>query len=459
MTCNILLIVADDLNGWIGALGRNPDVRTPAIDALARRGALFVNAYCSAPYCNASRMGLFTGRLPSTLGVFHNEPFWDAPERPPTFIELLRSGGYRTFGAGKVFHGTYDYAEAGRAGASVAHWREIENRDFLWDEFAPLGPDILPEPRGMNGLFDFKDFESIPDMYHHFDWGPLPEARARDLPDAATVQRVVRFLESKPQAPFFAAMGLYKPHLPWHAPQRFFDLYDPARISLPLVKDDDLDDVPEQARAWALDPPDHELITSRGQWPNAVQGYLAAISYADSLIGEAVAALDSAGLAKDTTIVLCGDNGFHLGEKLHWRKFALWEEATRVPLIIVPPGAASMNRRIYDPVSLIDVFPSLLGLAGIGDIPASDGVDLMGLINGASRARGRPAIMSWGAGNHSLRSADWRYTCYAEGGEELYDHRADPREWTNLAGQSAFAEVKAGLAEELAAMLAVNAPL
>src|SRR4051812_38997775 len=111
---NLLLIIADDLNAWIGALGRNPDVRTPNIDRLAARGCLFVNAYCSAPYCNASRMGLFTGCLPSTTGIYQNEPFWDAPQRRPTLIELLHAAGYYTFGAGKVFHGVYDYATAGR---------------------------------------------------------------------------------------------------------------------------------------------------------------------------------------------------------------------------------------------------------------------------------------------------------------------------------------------------------
>ena len=114
MRPNILFIVADDLNGWIGVFGRNPDVKTPNIDRLAKRGTLFVNAYCSAPYCNASRMGVFTGCLPSTTGIYHNEPLWDTAGRRPTFIELLRQSGYYTFGAGKVFHGISDYAKAGR---------------------------------------------------------------------------------------------------------------------------------------------------------------------------------------------------------------------------------------------------------------------------------------------------------------------------------------------------------
>src|SRR5579871_4957719 len=147
MRPNILFIVADDLNSWIGTLGTHPDVRTPNIDALARRGGLYVNAYCSAPYCNASRMGVFTGCLPSTTGIYHNEPLWDVPGRRPTIVELLRASGYYTFGAGKVFHGVFDYATAGKRGDVTAAWQEIENRHFLWDDFRQNRHEPLPDDR------------------------------------------------------------------------------------------------------------------------------------------------------------------------------------------------------------------------------------------------------------------------------------------------------------------------
>src|SRR5262249_3632850 len=161
------------------------------------------------------------------------------------------------------------------------------------------------------------------------------------------------------------AAGLYRPHLPWYVPGRFFDLYDLETVALPLVRSDDLDDVPPIAREWALSPRDHELVTSSGQWRRAVHGYLASISYCDHVVGELVAALDANGLGEDTVIVFWGDNGFHLGEKLHWRKFVLWEEATRVPLIVVEPGASRRHRRVHDPVSLIDIFPTLLAVCGL----------------------------------------------------------------------------------------------
>lgn len=158
MTTNFLFIIVDDLNSWIGALGRHPQAQTPNIDALARRGALFVNAYCSAPYCNASRMGIFTGRWPSTLGVYDNQPFWDAPKRPVTLMERLRQSGYHTVGAGKVFHGAFDYAKAGFERLDHAPWQEVENRDLAWDEFHPNTHEPLPYRRPLNGLFDFGEF-------------------------------------------------------------------------------------------------------------------------------------------------------------------------------------------------------------------------------------------------------------------------------------------------------------
>ena len=441
MPSNFLFIVADDLNSWIGALGRHPDVKTPCIDALARRGTLFVNTYCSAPYCNASRMGVFTGCLPVTTGIYQNEPLWDAPGRRITIVELLRAAGYYTFGAGKVFHGVFDYATAGREGRTAADWREIENRPFLWDDFRTNVSEPLPDGRPLNRLFDFRHFDAVPPMYHHFDWGPLPEDRADKTPDAHVLSAVSGFLQSGPKTPFFCAAGFYKPHLPWHVPQRFFDLYDPARISLPLVKDDDLDDVPPIAREWAQSPRDHELVTTRQQWPQAVQGYLAAISYVNSLIGQLMDALDRTGLAQSTTVILWGDNGFHLGEKLHWRKFVLWEEATRVPLIIAPPGRSQMARKIYEPTGLIDIFPTIAELAGIADAPSTDATSLVPYLQDPAPRRSAPVIMTWGKGNHSVRHERWRYTQYHDDTEELYDHAADPYEWTNLAPDPAFRSV------------------
>lgn len=443
MRPNVLFIVADDLNAWIGALGRNPDVKTPNIDALAARGTLFTHAYCPAPYCNASRMSVFTGCLPTTTGIYHNEPFWGVPRQRKTFIERLRDDDYFTFGAGKVFHGIFNYGEAGRLGQPRANWMEIENRPALWDSFRTNVVDPLPDDRPLNRFFDFANFAAIPPMYHHFDWGPLPDDRIDEMPDALVLREVVDFLRAPQRQPFFCAAGLYKPHLPWHVPARFFELYELEKLSLPLVKDDDLDDVPPIGKRWALTPPDHELITSRNAWRPAVQGYLASISYCDHVVGELLQALRDSEFSDNTIVVLWGDNGFHLGEKLHWRKFALWEEATRVPLIIMNPGSPS--RRIHDPVSLIDIFPTLLDLCEVSIDTEIDGLSLHSLVLNGGPAFERPAIMTWGKGNHSLRTSEWRLTRYVDGSEELYDHQIDSREWTNLAEVQSFDDIRVAL--------------
>jgi arylsulfatase A-like enzyme len=449
---NVLFIIADDLNAWIGALGRHPTVRTPNIDALAARGTLFTHAYCSAPYCNASRMGIFTGCLPSTTGIYRDEPLWDRTRRQITFVERLRESGYYTTGAGKVFHGVFDYAAAGRTGANHAEWREIENRPELWDNFLTNELEPLPDDRPLNRLFDFGNFTAVPEAYQLFDWGPLPDDRVNRIPDEEVSRYVCDFLSETPPEPFFCAAGLYKPHLPWHVPSRFFNLYDPDAIALPLVRADDLDDVPAIGREWALSPRDHELVVGAGQWRTAVHGYLAAISYCDHLVGKIVSALDRSGVADRTVIVFCGDNGFHLGEKLHWRKFALWEEATRVPLIISAPAMRDAPKRIYQPVSLIDIYPTLLRLCGL-ESPPVDGLDLVSLVCDATGTVARsPVVMTWGRGNHSVRTAEWRLIRYSDGSEELYDHRVDPFEWHNLAGSHELdgicAELRRALPQE-----------
>jgi arylsulfatase A-like enzyme len=444
----VLLICADDLNGWIGALGRHPGVRTPRIDRLAAEGVHFTHAYCTAPHCNPSRMSVFTGLRPTTTGIYHGETLTRVPERSPlTLPEALRSAGYRTFGAGKVFHGHYDYAGAARTLDTHARWQDSHNDPALWDEFHVIDDEPLPPARPLNGMDDPPADERELHWYSHFDWGAWPGAGDESLPDERVCARAEAFLAREHDRPFLCAVGLYRPHLPWYVPRRYYDLHPLDAVRLPPVREDDLEDVPELARRWASEPPDHARLLRHGLWRHAVQGYLASMSFCDDLVGRLVDALARTGRERDTAVVVFGDNGFHLGEKLHWRKFTLWEEATRVPLVVRWPGAAA--RTVDAPVSLLDLFPTLVEGCDL-DAPGNlEGTSLWPCLRGHPAEPPGAALSTWGPGNHSVRTSGWRYTRYADGGEELYDHAVDPWEWTNLAGRTELAPVRAALSPHL----------
>lgn len=432
---NVLLVCADDLNGWIGALGRHPGVQTPHIDALAREGVHFTHAYCTAPHCNPSRMSVFTGLRPTTTGIYHGETLEDcAAGRPRTLPELMRDAGYQTFGTGKVFHGHYDYAAAARTNGTHARWLDSHNDPAVWDEFHPIEDEPLPPDRPLNGMDDPPGDERELHWYSHFDWGAWPSQPGARLPDERVCERAEDFLARDHPRPFLCAVGFYRPHLPWYVPRECYDRHPLDAVHLPPVREDDLEDVPEIARRWAGEPPDHARILRHRQWRHAVRGYLASMSFCDDLVGRLLRTLERCGRAADTAVVLFGDNGFHLGEKLHWRKFTLWEEATRVPLVVRWPGAP-VGRAVDPPVSLVDLLPTLVELCGLPAPAALDGESLAPSVLGRAGPPKGAALSTWGAGNHSVRTAEWRYTRYADGSEELYDHAVDPYEWTNLAGR------------------------
>ncbi len=449
---NVLFIVVDDLNGWIGALDRHPDVRTPNIDALAAEGVLFTHTYCTAPHCNPSRASVFTGLRPSTTGIYHGEELGSRDTRPWTLPEVLRSTGYSTFGTGKVLHGSYDYARAKMAFSPRAQWSDTHNDLDLWDEFVECPDEPIPVGRPLNRLSDPLAGGQELQWFSHFDWGPMQFAPDARLPDEEVCERAKEYLHRSHKAPFFCAVGLYRPHLPWYVPQHYFDLYPLDSVTLPAVQSDCLSNVPPIPKRWVDQIPDHERILQHGQWRHAVQAYLASVSFCDEMVGRLLSALQSSGHADDTLVVLWSDNGFHLGEKLHWRKFTLWEEATRVPLVIRAPDGA-VGHRTEHPVSLLDLFPSIVELCGV-DVP--DGLEGRSL---ARSVAGLPAedhplpLATWGAGNHSIRSARWRYTLYSDGEEELYDHSNDPYEWTNLASRSQHDAVKRTLRPAIEALL------
>lgn len=426
---NVLFLAIDDLNDWTGFLGGHPQSKTPNLDRLAARGMSFGRAYCAAPACNPSRAALLTGIRPSTSGVYTNSQPW-RPAMPDavTLPQHFMKAGYEVLGGGKIFHGSFEDPAS-------------------WQEYFPRPGDPMPPGRPVNGI----------PRTAHFDWGPV------DVPDEAmsdhkVVDWAIDQLDRPHETPLFLAVGLFRPHLPWYAPRRDFDAHPAAEVVLPEVPDDDLADVPRAGRRMAKPEGDHRKVLEHDQWQEAVQGYLASIAFADRQVGRLLDALDRSPIADNTIIVMWGDHGWHLGEKQHWRKFALWEEATRVPFVIAAPGVAEPGSRCERTVSLMDVYPTLIDLCGLPERRELEGASLSPLLRDPTASWDRPALTTHGRKNHAVRSERWRYIRYEDGSEELYDHDLDPNEWRNLADDPEHGEIKAALAASLPMTDAPDAP-
>jgi arylsulfatase A-like enzyme len=305
------------LNDWIGCLGGHPQARTPNLDRLAKRGVLFTRAYCAAPSCNPSRASLMTGILPSTSGVYHNsQPWRPAMPKAVTLPQHFTQHGYWSAGSGKIYHGRYP---------DPASWQT-----YFPDQKKNKPVDPLPAKRPVNGFA----------KKAHFDWGPVAKS-PKAMGDYQVADWIIGQLNREHDKPFFLACGIYRPHLPWYVPQKYFDLFNESKIQLPPTIKDDLKDVPAAGVKMAKPQGDHAKVSKHNQWQKAVHGYLASIAFADEQVGRVLSALEKSPHAANTIIVLWTDHGWHLGEKQHWRKFTLWERAGRTPVMFVVPKGIS----------------------------------------------------------------------------------------------------------------------
>lgn len=405
---NVLFIAIDDLNDWVGFLGGHPDALTPHLDALAARGRVFANAHCAVPVCSPSRVCVMSGVAATTHGSYELGPAYDelpVLSNAPTIQRFFKDHGYTTLAGGKVLH----HGFRGRLAGDI-------DRD-LGRAGGPRPPAPLNLPIGWSRAWD---------------WGAFPESDA-EMDDFQLAQRAAVALGEDFGKPFFMSLGFFRPHVPLHVPQTWFDRYEAGAISLPDPPADDLDDVPEnfQGINTYAAAPTHAKVREAGAQRSLTHAYLAAISFVDHCVGVVLDALAAGPHADTTIVVLWSDHGFHLGEKQHWAKRTLWEESTRVPLVVAGPGI-EQGAACREAVSLIDLYPTLLDLCGLPGNPRLEGLSLVPQLADPAAARERPAITSSYAGNHSIRTRDWRLIHYDDGAEELYDHRCDPHELHNL---------------------------
>lgn len=441
---NVLLISVDDMKDWVGYLGGyEGTVYTPNLDQLAAQGIAFTNAHTAATVCCPSRNAMMLGKRPSTTGLYNNGQWWKAAlPNEVTMPQYFRQQGYYSAGAGKVFHHT-------PGNNPPCSWDEYQEQVFddPWNfaEWTPeryfldygyRGPIVpFPEWKPLNGLFPHKA-ES--------DWGPIPGKKEEEYGDVQAVNFTRDFLKRSHDQPFFLAVGTYRPHLPWHVPSSYFDKYPLDEIVLPEVKEDDLADVPTEGKQLArATSKEFQTIKEAGQWKQAIQAYLASITFADKQIGDILSALENSKYKDNTIIVLWSDHGWHLGSKEHWHKQTLWEEATRIPFIIKAPGVTQAGQFCDQPVDMVNVFPTLLNLCGLPPKDDLDGHDMTPLLRAPNASWEYPAMSEIKTGNVSVRTRHWRYTRYMDGTEELYDHSKDPGEWVNLAADTQYETIKA----------------
>ncbi|WP_339923149.1 sulfatase [uncultured Cyclobacterium sp.] len=435
---NILFLAVDDMNDWAGFLSGHTGMKihTPNIDRLAAASMIFTNAHTPAPACAPTRAAILTGVHHARSGAenvyWGDGPKWrefDALKEVPTLEQFFKKNGYKTLGAGKIYH---SQAPPWTPTSQVepANWDFYYPSPYISHPYQIRAPEEVIYPEEV-------DNESRPGGGANgwWTWGaiPVPDEKMADyhVADWASYQ-----LRQQHDKPFFLAVGMWKPHDPWEVPQKYFDMYPLEDIVLPQRKKDDLEDAFDHGRRrimkWVLD---------NDQWKKIIQSYAASITFSDAMVGRILDAYENAEHSDNTIVVLWSDHGMHMGEKDNIEKFTLWERSTRVPLLISAPGMSLAGTVCDQPVSLMDLYPTLVELTGFEQPSHLDGNSLLPQLKDPNTITS-PVISSYKFTNqkqgaiigHAVRSMRYRYIYYPEiNFEELYDHENDPNEWDNIA--------------------------
>ena len=421
---DVVFIIVDDLNDWLGCLGGHPNAKSPNIDALAASGVLFTQAYCNSPQCRPSRTSLNHSVYAFKTGTYFNaKDKGETKITTPTMQQYFLDHGYRVVSGGKVHHGG-----PGNAG------------------------DVMlkrpGDPRPPKGEDNFGALNPPNDGY-------ALDASDEEMGDFKVATWASKEWRKATDKPLFMSVGFFRPHRPLHVPKPYFEEFPLESIKRPAEpEEDDWNDMPEFARRLARTHAhkalhdglsDHEFMVAHNEWDKTIRAYQASIAFVDKQIGRFLDSLKNNPRNRDTVVMLVSDHGWHLGEKKHWCKGAIWEQTTHIPFIVRAPGVEA-GSICTQPVSLIDVFPTLADLAGLPIPEFADGNSIKPQLKDPNAKR-PPVICSYGEGNTAIRTERWRYIRYEDGSEELYDHRVDADEWINQSDNPEWKQLKESLAE------------
>lgn len=419
---NVLFIAIDDLNDYASCMNGALSIPTPNIDRLAKQGTLFNNAHCQAPICGPSRASVMTGLYPSTTGNYlqltadkikkGSKSAQEAIYMPDYFKKF----GYKTMGVGKIYSGG-------------------DESDFF-QEFGGFFNRAGPKPpKRMN-----YDPTTIPNKIGRTmtDWGAYPDQDSL-MTDYQSAKWAAKKLQQQQDKPFFLAVGFNRPHVPWHVPKKWFDMFPLENIKLPPYKKNDFDDISAFAQKVAdvpMMPVTEELIES-GEWKEVIQAYSASVAFVDAQVGTVLNALENSAYADNTVVVLWSDHGYHLGEKNRVAKQALWERDSRSILILKDLGK-NKGKTCKATVELIDIYPTLIAMCNLPVLDQLEGSSLKSLFKKPKMKWKHPSLCFYGEKNVAIRGDRYRLTQYEDESLELYDMKKDPNEWYNLAAKDKY---------------------
>lgn len=442
---NILFIAVDDLRPELGIYG-NPIVKTPNIDRLAKEGSFFKRHYVQVPTCGASRYSLMTGLRPQKKSHLRNDVFYketaNKPEkiRPESFVHHLKRNGYTTVGIGKLSHSVdgkvYGYREEPS---------ETKEMPYSWDRFI-FNPGKWKT--GWNAFFAYANGENRQSLDNQVKPYESADVSDEGYPDGLILKSALQELKKlgKQKKPFFMGVGFFKPHLPFNAPKKYWDLYD--RTKIPIATDSFIPVGVNPVSVGSMgefnsykltdEKPNLNKAISDDYARKLIHGYYASISYIDTLVGKLIQELEAMDLDHNTMIILWGDHGWHLGNDLKWGKHSLFERALKSALIVKLPGNANIQNEVRAIVETVDLYPTILEFCGIAPPYKLDGESLMNLMKSNSLVSKSNAFGYFNNGI-SLRTDRYRLTKFYRNEKpnlELYDHSTDPEENQNIAEQN-----------------------